>query len=97
MSLNILKDLKAAYTNLNAAAVRETAEQHLTIGPTKGAFTGQVAERSFELHIIAKTRPASVSVDGRDVGAVAWDAERSLATVTLPSHPIGDRIEVTWH
>ncbi len=32
MSLNILKDLKAAYTNLNAAAVRHTAEQHLTIG-----------------------------------------------------------------
>jgi hypothetical protein len=32
MSLNILKDLKAAYTNLNAAAVRQTAEQHLTIG-----------------------------------------------------------------
>jgi hypothetical protein len=32
MSLNILKDLKAAYANLNAAAVRETAEQHLTIG-----------------------------------------------------------------
>lgn len=32
MSLNILKDLKAAYTNLNAAAVRQTAEQHLAIG-----------------------------------------------------------------
>jgi hypothetical protein len=32
MSLNILKDLKAAYANLNAEAVRETAEQHLTIG-----------------------------------------------------------------
>ena len=32
MSLNILKDLKAAYSNLNAAAVRHTAEQHLSIG-----------------------------------------------------------------
>jgi hypothetical protein len=32
MSLNILKDLKAAYSNLNAVAVRQTAEQHLTIG-----------------------------------------------------------------
>jgi hypothetical protein len=32
MSLNILKDLKAAYTNLNAEAVRHTAEQHLSIG-----------------------------------------------------------------
>jgi len=32
MSLNILKDLKAAYTNLNAEAVRHNAEQHLTIG-----------------------------------------------------------------
>jgi hypothetical protein len=32
MSLNILKDLKAAYNNLNAVAVRNTAEQHLSIG-----------------------------------------------------------------
>jgi hypothetical protein len=32
MSLNIIRDLKAAYTNLNAAVVRHTAEQHLTIG-----------------------------------------------------------------
>jgi hypothetical protein len=32
MSLNILKDIKTAYANLNAAAVRELAEQHLTIG-----------------------------------------------------------------
>src|ERR1041385_2471377 len=32
MSLNIIKDLKAAYSNLNANAVRLTAEQHLTIG-----------------------------------------------------------------
>jgi hypothetical protein len=32
MSLNILKDLKAAYSNLNAATLRQTAEQHLNIG-----------------------------------------------------------------
>lgn len=31
MSLNILRDLKTAYSNLNADAVRETAEQHLSI------------------------------------------------------------------
>jgi len=34
--------------------------------------------------------------DGHEVGAVSWDADRSLATVTLPSHPVGDRMEVTW-
>jgi hypothetical protein len=32
MSLNILKDLRTAYSNLNAAVVRRHAEQHLTIG-----------------------------------------------------------------
>jgi hypothetical protein len=32
MSLNILKDIKTAYANLNPSAVREMAEQHLTIG-----------------------------------------------------------------
>jgi hypothetical protein len=71
-------------------------QQHLTIAPTRGTFSGQVSQRTFELRIFAKNRPASVSVDGHDVGAVSWDADRSLATVTLPSHPIGDRIAVTW-
>ena len=71
-------------------------QQHLTIAPTRGTFSGQVSQRAFELRIFAKNRPASVSVDGHDVGAVSWDADRSLATVTLPSHPIGDRTEVTW-
>jgi len=70
--------------------------QHLTIAPTKGTFSGQVSQRAFELHIFAKTQPTSVSVDGQDVGAVTWDADRSVATVTLPSHPIGNRMEVTW-
>lgn len=32
MSLNLVKDLKAAYSNLNADAVRHTAEQHLVVG-----------------------------------------------------------------
>jgi alpha-glucosidase (family GH31 glycosyl hydrolase) len=72
-------------------------QQHLTIAPTRGTFSGQVSQRTFELRIFSETRPASVSVDGHDAGAISWDADRSLATVTLPSHPIGDRIEVTWH
>lgn len=32
MSLNLIKDIKTAYTNLDADAVRRTAEQHLTVG-----------------------------------------------------------------
>src|SRR5579862_8187064 len=32
MSLNLLKDLKAAYNNLNAVAVRDASEQQLDVG-----------------------------------------------------------------
>jgi alpha-glucosidase (family GH31 glycosyl hydrolase) len=71
-------------------------QQHLTLAATQGTFSGQVSQRTFELRIFGKNRPAAVSVDGHDVGAVSWDADRSLATVTLPSHPIGARMEITW-
>jgi hypothetical protein len=41
MSLNLVKDLKAAYSNLSADVVRRTAEEHLVIGlvaPSEDAY-----------------------------------------------------------
>jgi hypothetical protein len=67
MSLNILKDLKAAYSNLNAAAVRQTAGQHLSIGLaglTDGAYRAMEhflrppLEGCVAAHIYRATDPA---------------------------------------
>jgi uncharacterized protein DUF5110/glycosyl hydrolase family 31 len=86
---------KSAVTALDHST-DASGQQHLTIAPARGTFSGQVSMRAFELHIFNRTQPASVSVDGRDAGAVSWDADRSMATVTIPSHPVGERTEVTW-
>ena len=47
MSLNIIKDLRAAYSNLNADLVRETAEQHLTIGLVAASEDAYLAMERF--------------------------------------------------
>jgi alpha-glucosidase (family GH31 glycosyl hydrolase) len=70
--------------------------QHLVIDPTRGSFKGQVAARTFELHIHTPGKPGSISLNGKYAGPVSWDAAQATATVTLPRHSIRDRIEVTW-
>jgi alpha-glucosidase (family GH31 glycosyl hydrolase) len=69
---------------------------HLDIGPTKGKFQGQVQARTYDLRIHAVPKPASISVNGSDIGPVSWDAERAMARVVLPAQGIRDRISVTW-
>jgi hypothetical protein len=69
---------------------------HLVIEPTRGVFQGQLPARTYELHIHAAGRPASISVDGKDLGPGTWDAAQATAIVVLPRRAIGDRIEVTW-
>jgi len=69
---------------------------HLVIEPTQGAFQGQLPARSYELHIHAADRPASISVDGKDLGRGTWDAAQATAVVTPPSRAIRDRIEMAW-
>jgi alpha-glucosidase (family GH31 glycosyl hydrolase) len=69
---------------------------HLDIGPTTGTFQGQVQARTYELHIHAAGKPASISVNGGNAGPVTWDAEQATARVVLPTRGIRERISVTW-
>jgi alpha-glucosidase (family GH31 glycosyl hydrolase) len=69
---------------------------HLVIGPTQGAYQGQLPVRAYELHIHAAGRPASISVDGKDLGPPTWDAAQATAVVALPRRAIRDKIEVAW-
>jgi alpha-glucosidase (family GH31 glycosyl hydrolase) len=70
--------------------------EHLLIGPTRGAFQGQVEERSYELRIHATGRPSSISVDGRPLSHWSWDADQATAVVSLPGRSIRERISVAW-
>jgi len=65
---------------------------HLVIEPTRGSFQGQLPARSYELHIHAADKPASISVDGKALGPGpgmrAGNGGRSAAKA---SHPGPDR------
>jgi alpha-glucosidase (family GH31 glycosyl hydrolase) len=68
----------------------------LLIEPTQGAFRGQPQSRAYELRIHAAERPTAVSINGAEAGQWSWDAGHSTATITLPGHPIRERISVVW-
>ena len=54
----------------------------LTIGAARGRFPGQATARSYELRFAGLARrPARVTVAGRRVKAVAYDAATHTATV----------------
>ena len=84
-----------ALTPMGYATNREGLHR-LVIGPTKGAYRGQLPSRSYELRIHARRAPSSVSLDGLRVGRPIWDARRAVATVVLPARAIRDRLRVTW-
>ncbi len=68
----------------------------IRIGPTTGAFDGQVRDRSYEVRIHGIRRPATLAVDGVKVDDWRWDAGHATATIGIPPHSIRDRIVVTW-
>jgi alpha-glucosidase (family GH31 glycosyl hydrolase) len=77
-------------------AVSPDGMHRLIIGPTRGTFDGQPTARVYELHVHASSKPASVSVNGKDAGGFSWDAQRQLAVVVLPATPIRDQLSVDW-
>ncbi|MGH8111926.1 MAG: TIM-barrel domain-containing protein [Rhodanobacteraceae bacterium] len=68
----------------------------IVIGPTSGAFDGQVRQRSYEVRLHGIARPVSVSVDGMYVKDWDWDATAATATVQVPTHSIRDRVTIEW-
>lgn len=68
----------------------------IVIGPTRGAFKGQVRQRSYEVQIHGIDRPVEISVDGATIRGWSWDAPTATATLEVPAHSIGDRVTVEW-
>ncbi|HEX4649787.1 MAG TPA: TMEM165/GDT1 family protein [Steroidobacteraceae bacterium] len=86
----------AAHTAISHTTDRDGLE-HLRIGPTRGAFEGQVEARAYELRIHAADKPSFVSVDGRETGGEwKWDSAQATAIVELPKRSIREPISVEW-
>ncbi len=69
---------------------------HLLIGPTEGAYAGEVRSRSYEIRIHGAGRPSSISVDGTQIDHWTWDARYATARIVLPKRAVKDRISVAW-
>lgn len=68
----------------------------LVLGPTRGAYSGQVGWRTYEVRLPVAHRPTSISVDMQKSADWAWDPASSMAIIILPSRSIRHRIMITW-
>ena len=68
----------------------------LRIGPTRGAYRGQLAARGYMLRIHTRRRPGALAVDGRAIKGLRWDATRGVAQVRLPQSSIRQQVVITW-
>jgi hypothetical protein len=89
------KQHRYALTPMTYAAAGNGVHR-IVIGPTRGAFAGQVQRRSYALQIHGIDRPVSMAVDGQKVGDWNWDATNATAAVSIPAHAIRDRITIEW-
>jgi Glycosyl hydrolases family 31 TIM-barrel domain/Domain of unknown function (DUF5110)/Glycosyl hydrolase family 31 C-terminal domain len=71
-------------------------EHQLTIGPTRGSFTGQQARRSYALRIHCDTRPPPLLIDGKRAARWRWNAQGSTASLLLPIESIRRTLTLTW-
>jgi len=73
----------------------------LTVGATKGSFTGQVKARAYEVRFHGLTKPRSVTANQRNVGTDAkaeeswsWDGSKSVLKVIVRSTDIRSPLSV---
>ena len=67
----------------------------VVIGPTRGAYHGQLPQRGYALSIHARQRPEALAVDGHGVAGLHWNPARRLAQIELPRSSIRDAVVVT--
>jgi alpha-glucosidase (family GH31 glycosyl hydrolase) len=79
----------------------KSGRNELSVGPTKGEFTGQPQVRAYELRFHGVGKPASVTVNNRkaDLGAKSgegwtWDKDKSVVIVTVDAKKIRESVKV---
>jgi alpha-glucosidase (family GH31 glycosyl hydrolase) len=68
----------------------------IVIGPTTGAFDGQVQQRSYEVRIHGIAKPGRLSVEGKPAKGWTWNGADGTASATVPARDIRDQIVVEW-
>ncbi|HJU08986.1 MAG TPA: TIM-barrel domain-containing protein [Rhodanobacteraceae bacterium] len=84
-----------ALTPISNTAHRDGSHR-IVIGPARGMFAGQVPRRAYELQLHGIDKPASISVDGKQIDGWAWDAGTATASVTIPAHDIRQAVTIDW-
>ena len=92
------KSGKFAWTPI---AFNKSGRNELTVGPTKGEFSGQLQARAYELRFHGLGKPASVTVNNRkaELGAKSgegwtWDKDKSVAIVTVEAKKIREAVKI---
>ena len=89
-------------TPLGVTVVEEIYERHrilnellLTIEPRQGHFDGMLAERSYQVQLLAEEMPQSVRINDLVVDSWSYDADQRMLTVTIPSTPCDELITLS--
>jgi alpha-glucosidase (family GH31 glycosyl hydrolase) len=79
-----------------------SGRNELSVGPTKGEFSGQPLARAYELRFHGVGKPVSVTVNNRkaEIGAKSgegwsWDKDKSVVVVTVEAKKIRETVKVT--
>jgi hypothetical protein len=87
-------------TNTAQSATTEIsyADHTVTVAPVKGAFAGQVRQRSWTIAFQNAEPPTSVSVNGHraTAGEWTWDSTSHTLTVTVPTQSVNQRLVVGY-
>ncbi|HEV8537922.1 MAG TPA: TIM-barrel domain-containing protein, partial [Bacteroidota bacterium] len=98
-SLEYLKG-KYAWTPITSSQPGKRATQ-ITIGPTKGNFSGQVTTRSYEVRLHSVPQPRNVTINNRKVNEIReegqgwrWDSSTSTVSIFVDKTGIGKQINI---
>ena len=83
------------YTTTLIRQQRTDHELLLTIEPRQGQFDGMLAERSYQVQLLAEEMPQSVRINDLVVDSWSYDADQRMLTVTIPSTPCDETVTLS--
>ncbi len=83
-----------AFTTTVFSQTRTPGMLTLTIHPRTGAYEQMLAERSYQVEILAEYKPQSVSINGLPTDEWTYDESTCQVTVQVPSTPCDQQVTV---
>lgn len=98
-SFTMYEDNGTTTNTARSATTRISYAHHrVTIAPARGAFAGQVRQRSWTVEFRNAKQPTSVSINGRRIAAGAWNwnSATDTLTVTAPTQSVYQGLVVSY-